>query len=204
MPIKIKICGIRTKTEALASAKCGADFLGFNFVPTSKRLISLERARKIINTLPKSNRPITVGVFMDQGVKEIKTVISKTKIAMLQFHGNESPKFCQKFGLPYIKAFGVDKQTSVASLAKQMAKYKSDYFMLDRKDRGKGAVIDLKIVKQLAKRFPIILAGGLNPQNVKSAVSKAGKIVGVDVAGGVETNNKRSLRKISAFIKAVK
>jgi phosphoribosylanthranilate isomerase len=200
----IKICGIKTKTAAVVSVKYGADFLGFNFVSSSKRKIIPIAAQKIIDSLPKSFRPITVGVFMDQSRRSIKKVLSQMKLDMLQFHGQESSKFCQSFGLPYIKAFGVGKQTSVAGLTKAMKKYKAKYFLLDRPTQGRGRTIDLGKVKQLAQKFPIILAGGLTPENVHAMIIKAGQIKGVDVAGGVETNGKKNIKKIRLFIKKTK
>lgn len=199
----VKICGIKTKAAALASVKYGADFLGFNFVPTSKRMVTPQAAHEIIKSLPKK-RPGTVGVFMDQAAPEVKKVLSITKLDILQFHGQENPQFCQSFGLPYIKAFGVGKNTLVKQLAKQMAKYKAKYFLLDRPTQGKGRAIDLHKVKQLAQRFPVILAGGLTPDNAQSMIARAGKIKGIDVAGGVETKGKKDLRKIKSFVSLAK
>lgn len=226
----VKICGIKTKQAALASAKFGADFLGFNFVFSSKRKIGLKSAKEIILSLAPSRMrpgdvlsvkdspyvpglrmtpgmatpPLTVAVFMDQPADYINKILSQIKFDLLQFHGSETPKFCASFGLPYIKAFGVDNKTPIVDLNRLMRKYRAKYFMLDRKDRGKGAVIDLAKVKELTNRFPIILAGGLTPENIQSIVSKAGKIVGVDVAGGVEIKNKKSIKKISQFMNKTK
>ncbi|MEK7161340.1 MAG: phosphoribosylanthranilate isomerase [Patescibacteria group bacterium] len=204
MPIKVKICGIKSREAAKASIKFGADFLGFNFVPTSKRFVSPALANKIIASLPRDNKIVTVGVFMNQSTKEISDILSKVKLDLIQFHGNESPKFCENFSLPYIKAFGLGKNASVKKLTQQISKYKAKYFLLDRPKQGKGQAIDLKKVGYLAKQFPIILAGALMPENVQSSITQAGKIVGVDVAGGVEINGGKNLDKIRAFIFAAK
>jgi len=198
--VKVKICGIKTKSAALIAAKYGADFLGFNFVPTSKRLISPITAQEIINSLPDNNRPTTVGIFMNQNSSAIKKVLSKVKVDMLQFHGKETPEFCHKFATPFIKAFAVDSKTSVPYLSGEMKKYKADYFLLDRPQQGQGQPIDLKKVKELAQKFPVILAGGLNPKNVKTSIQKSSSIEGVDVAGGVETHTTKNPNKIKAFI----
>jgi len=200
MEILIKICGIKNISSAQAATNAGADFLGLNFVSRSGRRISAARAKKIISVLPKKNRPTIVGIFMDQDAKLIKSIISQVKLEMLQFHGQETPGFCESFGLPYIKTFGVGKETAVNQLAKQMAKYKTEYFLLDRPKQGKGNLIDLKKVKKLAENFSVILAGGLTPKNVKSSIAKAGHVSGVDVAGGVETGGKKDIRKIKQFI----
>ena len=196
----VKICGIRTKAAALAAAKAGADFLGFNFVFSSKRKIEPIVAQKIIRAFGTKKRPVIVGVFMNQSADYIKSIISKVKPDMLQFHGQESPKFCASFGLPYIKAFGVDGKTSASKIGKLMSAYKAKYFMLDRKDRGAGPSIEPSLVKKLASKFPIILAGGLNFQNVATAIAKGVKIFGVDIAGGVESNGYQDEKKIKRFI----
>jgi len=198
--LKFKICGIKTLTASKVVCKYKADFLGFNFVPTSKRLIGPSAAQKIINSLPKTRRPIMVGVFQNQSRLEVKSILSKVKLNMLQFHGKEDRKFCESFSLPYIKAFGLDNNSSIGCLSKKMNKYKPRYFLLDRSNRGKGSVIDLKKVTRLAKQFPVLLAGGLNPQNISSIISKTGNIKGVDVAGGVETAGKKDHAKIKDFL----
>ena len=204
MSIKVKICGIKTLAISRASIKYGADFLGFNFVPTSKRLISASDAKKIIDSLPKNRRPLCVGVFMNQNQNEVKKILDKVPLDILQFHGNESPGFCRSFHLPYIKAFGLGLNTSVASLIKQMGRYRPKFFLLDRAEQGRGSQVDLKKIMQLAKQFPVFLAGGLNPKNIKSSLAQAGKIKGVDVAGGVEIHGKKNLSKIKNFIQLSK
>lgn len=196
----VKICGIKIKSAAVASSKYGADFLGFNFVPSSKRKITAKVAKTIISSLPKTNRPMTVGVFMDQPAGDIHRVLGKARLDMLQFHGQETPKFCQSFGLPYIKAFGIGRKMSIAKISNDMAEYKARHFLLDRPKQGRGKPIDLKKVSQLAEKFPIILAGGLTPKNVQRMIAKAGKIKGVDVAGGVEIGGRKDSGKIRQFI----
>ena len=225
--IKVKICGIKTKSAALVSAKCGADFLGFNFVPGSKRKITPNQASKITSSLAsfrgsasdrgisnsKNERrdhsatlrmtPLMVGVFMNQSQADIKKVLLITKLNMLQFHGDETPKFCQSFGLPYIKAFGIGEKTVVSVISKQMRKYKAKYFLLDRPKQGRGESINLKKVSRFAAKFPIMLAGGLTPENVRAITSKAGKIKAVDVAGGVETKGEKDSKKILSLTQIV-
>jgi phosphoribosylanthranilate isomerase len=204
MAILVKICGIKTIAAVKTASKAGADFLGLNFVPGSSRFISISQAKKIINALPEKNRPLTVGVFMNQDSKQVKKIISQVKLERLQFHGKESSNFCESFGLPYIKTFGVGKKTPINRLARQMAKYKAEYFLLDRPKQGRGNLIDLIKVKKLAENFPVILAGGLTPKNVKSSIAKAGRISGVDVAGGVEMRGGKDARKVKQFILSAK
>ncbi len=200
MKIKVKICGIKSVADARASVKFGADFLGFNFVPSSPRFIAPVLAQKIIDSLPRSGKIVKVGVFMNQSAPAVNQVLALVKLDLIQFHGSESPKFCASFGLPYIKVFTLNPKTSIKKLAGQMSKYQAKYFLLDRPQQGQGHTLDLKKVSILAKKFPIILAGGLNPENVSSTIAGAGEIVGVDVAGGVESKDKKSLKKIKDFI----
>ncbi len=204
MSIKVKICGIKTLEAATVAVEHGADFLGFNFVLTSKRLISPISAQKIIRSLPKESRPICVGVFMNQSFDDVKRILSKVQLNMLQFHGQESPKFCASFKLPYIKTFTLGKNTPLIQISKQMKQFKPDFFLLDRENQGKGLVIDLVKVRKLAKKFPIFLAGGLNPKNLKKVLPLVKGILGVDVAGGVETRGKKDFTKIRIFLYTAK
>lgn len=204
----VKICGLKTKAAAAAAAKAGADFLGFNFVPGSKRKIQPASARKIITTLQKDRRiikgnrsPKFVGVFMDQSDFEIKSILSRIPLDLLQFHGSETPEFCEQFKLPYIKAIGVDTKDTAEGLSKKMKKYRAKYFLLDRKERGQGLPVELRVVRRLAKRFPVFLAGGLTPENLKERVARSGPIQGVDVAGGVEKYGRKDAGKIKLFIR---
>ncbi len=200
MPYKVKICGIKSIKVAQIATLAGADFLGFNFVPTSLRVISPLIAQKIIQSLPKKQKPICVGVFMDQSPAQVQKILKQIQLDMLQFHGQETPSFCASFKLPYIKTFTFGKKTSVTQISKHMKLYKPACFLLDREQQGTGTLLDLKKVKHLAKKFPIILAGGLTEKNLKSIISLVKGIIGFDVAGGVETKGKKDLAKIKKFL----
>lgn len=201
-PVKVKICGIKTRAAARAAIDSGADFLGFNFVPSSPRFIPPKAARAIVASLPEEKRPLTVGVFMDPKAVEVRKVLSRVKLDMLQFHGSESPKFCASFREPFIKAFGVATGASVKRLARQMQKYRAAYFLLDRPQQGKGRPIDLRKVEQLAKQFPVMMAGGLTPGNVAVTIKRAPNIQAIDVAGGVEIKGIKKISKIRAFLRS--
>jgi phosphoribosylanthranilate isomerase len=181
--IKIKICGITNLDDAMAAAEYGADALGFNFYKKSPRYIEPEKAAEIIYQLPPFVLP--VGVFVNEHEKRVREIQSLTGIQVLQFHGDESPEFCERFESRVIKAFQVKDKESFHSLAH----YKVGAFLLDSyKDGlkgGTGVAFNWHLAV-VAKSFGrIILAGGLNPDNVVEA-AKLVQPYAVDVAGGVE------------------
>jgi len=181
--IKIKICGITNLEDALAAAAAGADALGFNFYKKSPRCIEPQKAAEIIEQLPPFIVP--VGIFVNEREDRIREILAATGIQAVQFHGDESPEFCQRFGGRVIKAFQVKDKESL----KNMAHYRVGAFLLDSyKDGvrgGTGVAFDWHLAV-VAKTFgKIILAGGLTPENVAEAV-KLVQPYGVDVAGGVE------------------
>jgi len=181
--IKIKICGITNLDDAMAAAEYGADALGFNFYKKSPRYIEPEKAAEIIYQLPPFVLP--VGVFVNEHEKRVREIQSLTGIQVLQFHGDESPEFCERFESRVIKAFQVKDKENFHSLAH----YKVGAFLLDSyKDGlkgGTGVTFNWHLAV-VAKSFGrIILAGGLNPDNVVEA-AKLVQPYAVDVAGGVE------------------
>jgi phosphoribosylanthranilate isomerase len=181
--IKIKICGITNLDDAMAAAEYGADALGFNFYKKSPRYIEPEKAAEIIYQLPPFVLP--VGVFVNEHEKRVREIQALTGIQVLQFHGDESPEFCERFESRVIKAFQVKDKESFHSLAH----YKVGAFLLDSyKDGlkgGTGVTFNWHLAV-VAKSFGrIILAGGLNPDNVVEA-AKLVQPYAVDVAGGVE------------------
>ena len=200
--IKIKICGITTLEDALVAAEAGADALGFNFYKKSPRCIEPDKAAEIIEQLPPFIVP--VGIFVNEREDKIREIKARTCIQAVQFHGDESPEFCQRFGGRVIKAFQVkDKET-----LKTMAHYRVGAFLLDsyRDDvrGGTGVTFDWHLAV-VAKTFgKVILAGGLNPENVAEAV-KLVQPYGVDVAGGVEKDQgTKDHAKIKKFITEVR
>jgi len=200
--IKIKICGITNLEDALASADSGADALGFNFYKKSPRCIEPEKAAEIIAQLPPFVMP--VGIFVNEREEKIREIQQTACLQALQFHGDESPEFCQRFGGRVIKAFQVKDKESL----KNMAHYHVGAFLLDSyRDGvrgGTGVTFDWHLAV-VAKTFgKVILAGGLTPENVAEAV-KLVQPYGVDVAGGVEKEKGiKDHAKIKKFIAEVR
>ena len=200
--IKIKICGITNLEDALASADSGADALGFNFYKKSPRCIEPEKAAESIAQLPPFVMP--VGIFVNEREEKIREIQQLASLQALQFHGDESPEFCQRFGGRVIKAFQVKDKESL----KNMAHYHVGAFLLDSyRDGvrgGTGVTFDWHLAV-VAKTFgKVILAGGLTPENVAEAV-KLVQPYGVDVAGGVEKEKGiKDHAKIKKFIAEVR
>ena len=202
MNIKVKICGICDLQIAENSIKMGADFLGFNFVEKSKRYIRPEIALAILKVINRGGVKI-VGVFQEAKPETIKIISKYLNLDYVQIHGNDS--FEGLNGLPrkIIKVFNIGADFDEKELMQKMNKIGAEYFLIDRQIQGEGKTVDLEKAEYLASKFPIFLAGGLDPENVRDAVLKI-KPFAVDVASGIETNGKKDLGKIEKFIKMAK
>ncbi len=181
--IKIKICGITNLDDALFAAECGADALGFIFYKKSPRYVAPEKAAEIVNHLPPFITP--VAVVVNEREEKIRNLQFTTGIKVLQFHGDERPEFCERFANRVIKSFQVKDKESLEN----MAHYHVNAFLLDSYKEGlrggTGVAFDWHLAV-VAKTFGrVILAGGLNPENVVEAV-KLVQPYAVDVSGGVE------------------
>jgi len=202
METKIKICGITNIDDALEAVSYGADALGFVFYEKSPRYIEVKRAKEIISKLP----PFTtaVGVFVNETYKNIEKIIDACSIRVIQLHGDEEKDFCSKFKVRVIKAIRVKDESSL----KMMKGYKVAAFLLDNYSQklpgGTGKSFDWDLAIRAKKYGDIILAGGLNPENVSEAISKV-RPYGVDVSSGVESRpGKKDYKKMRRFIEAVK
>lgn len=187
MRTRVKICGITNLPDAVAAIEAGADALGFVFYEKSPRFIAPSRARDIITMLP----PFVsmVGLFVNAEESFVVEAVELSGINVLQFHGDESDEFCAQFGLPYFKALGVPDSQAETALLNKISQYPSAVaILLDSYDPvkhgGTGKAFDWnKATVQMNK--PMILAGGLTPENVSLAINKVAPFA-VDVSGGVE------------------
>ena len=205
--IKIKICGITNKEDAVLAASMGADFLGFNFYDGSPRKVSEKNCKEIITSLP----PFVscVGLFVNTDIKAAAKISKKCGFKLVQLHGDETPEYCKELkslaNLPLIKAFRV-KDVSVLGIIEQY-KDACDYILLDAfvdgEPGGTGEVFNWDIAVK-AKDFgkPVFLAGGLTPENAAEAI-KIVKPFAVDTASGVERLQRRKdYDKLKAFMTA--
>lgn len=186
MRTKVKICGITRLSDALTAAEAGADALGFMFYEGSKRHLTCAAATQIIHALPPF--VAKVGVFVNASADTVRTTIAECGLDTLQFHGEETPEFCRQFApFKVIKAFRIQNAESL----KPLSDYAVDAWLLDSYVSGQlggtGAKFNWELAAQ-AKELgrPVILAGGLTPENVADAVQQVWPF-GVDVSSGVET-----------------
>ncbi|HJN01724.1 MAG TPA: phosphoribosylanthranilate isomerase [Nitrospinota bacterium] len=202
--IKVKICGITNKEDALYAAGCGANALGFIFYEKSPRYIEPDDAKTIIAALPPF--VTTVGVFVNKDFNDIRDITLLTGVTVVQLHGDESPSYCNLVEGKLIKAIRVKNDSSIEGLKK----YDVDTFLLDSFDKnsfgGSGLTFDWKLAEKAKQYGKIILAGGLTPDNVEEAVKKVAPY-GVDVNSGVEKKpgikNKNKVKEFIIRSKAV-
>jgi phosphoribosylanthranilate isomerase len=192
MKVKVKICGIRSLETAEAAIAAGADFIGFNFVPSSKRYIDPEVCQKIIDHIKGKIK--IVGVFRDSSFTEVNDIAKRLDLDYVQLHGHEDDSYIKQIELPVIKSLHE---------AGKRRDIKAEFLLLDRADQGKGKMVELNFAKHLAGRKEIFFAGGLTPDTVASVIAYV-KPFAVDVAGGVETNGKEDNEKIKLFIRNAK
>jgi phosphoribosylanthranilate isomerase len=199
MPVKIKICGITRAADAAAAVEAGANAVGFMFFRESRRHISYENARSIIADLPPFIAK--VGVFVNAAREEIKAAIEQTGIDTLQFHGEETAEECRGFGLKTIKAFRVQGKDMLAL----MPRYDVDAWLLDSfvpgAHGGTGVTFNWDLaVHARSLGTPVVLAGGLKPDNVTRAIEHV-QPYAIDVSSGVESSpGKKDPALIAAFV----
>ena len=202
--VSVKICGITNLEDALISFFSGADALGFVFYKKSPRYIRPLKAANILRILPKKIK--RVGVFVDEKVSSVKKIARLCGLDMLQFHGQESPQYCDKFkGYKVIKAFRINKPGDL----EVTIKYKTFAYLFDSfsktKFGGTGNKFNWKILAQAARMKPqVFLSGGLTAGNVRRAV-KLLKPDWVDVSSSLELKpGRKDQRKIKNFMQRIK
>ena len=183
---RIKICGITRLQDALLATDCGADSIGLVFHPPSSRFIDLTAALEISRALPPF---VTVtALFLDEQESWVAEVVQALRPDCLQFHGNESPGFCEIWGIPYIKSIpmgSVEDPCAYAELHENAQGFLFDSNAAGRQG-GSGDTFDWSKIPP-AFKHRLILAGGINPSNVADAISEV-KPWAVDVSSGVEAS----------------
>lgn len=199
---RVKICGITRVEDGAAAAAGGADAIGLNFYPPSPRSVDVETAAAIRRALPPF--VTAVGLFVNTAPEAVAESAEKVGLDMLQFHGDESPELCGGFGMPYLKAVRVDDAVDLRAQAQRYAGAAG--LILDTPDEklwgGSGRIFDWDLVPADLS-VPVVLAGGLTPENVAEAVRRL-RPYAVDVSGGVEASpGIKDDRKIARFIDEV-
>jgi phosphoribosylanthranilate isomerase len=219
--MKVKICGITTLDDALAAIAAGADLLGFNFYPRSPRYIEQANCAELVNHLRERGEQVTlVGVFVNTAPQAVAACLDACNLDYAQLHGDESPEDLAALG-PW--AFKAIRPANTEEAKRQVLRYlpaapdgydtlvadpPRPAFLLDATAPGQfggsGQVADWDMARVLARRWPLLLAGGLRPDNVAAAI-EAVQPWGVDVASGVESNPRRKDPvKMRAFVEAAR
>jgi len=200
---RIKVCGMIDPFEAHSAVDLGVDALGFIFAPASPRRLEPEKAREIIRSLP----PFVdaVGVFVNEDVKAVGDIVRYCGLTVVQLHGDESPDYCRSLDCRVLKAFRIG---SIADLAASTL-YKGvvSGFLLDTMNAklvgGTGQVFDWRLLDSCRPSGPLILAGGLTPENVAQAIQQV-RPYAVDVNSGVEiAPGRKDLGRLKSFVQEV-
>lgn len=196
---EVKVCGMRDLEDAVAACEFGADAVGFVFFRKSPRYVDPLRAKGIIERLP--GNAAKIGVFVNQELSEVRHIFSFCGLDLIQLHGNETMEYCRMIppGL-WIKAVPLETHNDLVGLERLQPRA----FLVDARDPvrygGTGKVSNWELAAVLAARYPVILAGGLNPTNVKEAICAVSPAA-VDVGSGVEkAPGKKDHEKMRAFI----
>lgn len=199
--VRVKICGVRRLEDALLAARLGADAIGFNFWPRSRRFLAPAAAGEIVCSLPPG--VLAFGVFVDPTRAELLEAVASSGVGAVQLHGDEPPALCVGLPVPAVKAIRVTGGHSLA----QLASYEVRAFLLDSDSPGyggSGTTFDWSLAAEVARELPVLLAGGLRPENVGDAV-RAVRPLGVDVASGVESApGEKDAARLEAFIRCAK
>ena len=204
--IKVKVCGITNAEDALAAVEAGADALGFIFYEKSPRYVVPAVAANIIAELPPLVTP--VGVFVNEGLATVRSIMETCRLAMAQLHGDENVSYCRELARPAMKALRLKDRGSLLALAEYQGRGGVRGFVLDTFSElaygGTGQITDWGLAADVAKSTPILLAGGLTPENVTEAI-RIVRPYGVDVSSGVESApGKKDHAKMRAFVDAVR
>jgi phosphoribosylanthranilate isomerase len=200
---EIKICGITRIEDALCAASLGVDAVGFIFHEPSPRNIAPERAREIISVLPRT--VATVGIFVNRGAEEVLRTAAECGLDLIQLHGDESPDYCRSFQPGrLIKAVSCRTAAEVEALGT----YEVRALLLDARDGdrygGTGKRVDWELAAELARRRPLILAGGLTPENITEALSAVAPAA-VDINSGIELapgiKDREAMKRIVGLIR---
>jgi phosphoribosylanthranilate isomerase len=200
---KIKICGIKTVTDALAAMEAGADLIGFNFYPKSPRYISVGRCRDIMSVMRRYGHIAYVGVFVNASTAIVRATTETCGLSFAQLHGDETVEMLNELDGRAFKAF-----RGIPQSINGFARHNAPALLVDASVKGSyggtGVTADWNGAAELAKKYPLLLAGGLTPENVADAVRQV-RPWGVDVASGVESGaGSKDASKMKAFAQAVK
>jgi len=210
---RVKICGIREKAHALDVIEARGDCIGLVFAP-SQRQVTISQAQDIVGAVKKcSEATIVVGVFVNMPADEVNRIANSCNLDWVQLSGDEPWEYCHQITKPLIKAVRIKEGqrpeeicADLSAGARVLASQRYIY-LLDSQVKGKyggtGMTFDWGLARQVAEQFPVIIAGGLTPENVAQAINVIAPW-GVDVSSGVEVGGVKDIVKIRTFIEAVR
>nr|MBA2487147.1 phosphoribosylanthranilate isomerase [Nitrospira sp.] len=206
MTVKVKICGITNAEDAAVAVEAGADAVGFVFYKKSPRGAEASVVRAIVKTLPPFVLPI--GVFVNEETAVVRDLMDRCGLALAQLHGDETAAYCEALGRPVLKAIRLQDRRSFLALAEFQGRAGVRGLLIDAYSPdaygGTGRVADWTLAAEAASATPILLAGGLTPENVSHAIRQV-RPYGVDVSSGVESSPGRKHHdKVLAFVQAVR
>ena len=212
-PGLVKICGLRQPEHAVAAVESGADLLGFVFAPSKRRVTPAEAVVCVRAAKAVARRPmLTVGVFVDPSLDDLREAVETAELDLVQLHGSAGPGWRTALPCPSIRALppmpGAAIERVLGSIDADLNEQSRPLaWLIDGYDPmthgGTGVRADWEMAARIAARLPLVLAGGLTPENVGEAIS-AVRPLGVDVASGVETEGSKDAAKIHAFVTAAK
>ena len=203
MRTRIKVCGFTREDQLAQAAQLGVDAVGLVFYPPSPRNVSIEQAQVLCRAVPPF--VTTVGLFVDAPAEQVREVLRQVPLTLLQFHGDETPAYCQQFDLPYIKAVRVKPGLDLLQYTTDFASARG--LLLDAYvagvPGGTGERFDWTLIPANLP-LPVVLSGGLDPENVAEAINNV-RPWAVDVSSGVEQGKgNKDLAKMAAFIDGVR
>ncbi len=209
--VKVKICGLKEPAQARAAAEAGADFLGLVFAP-GRRQLPLPQAVQLAGAVRALRKPPPlVGVFAGMPLAGLNRVAAHLRLDYVQLAGDEDWDYCRAVGRPVIRTIHISPTTTaaevLAAIAEGLAARPDLRFLLDTRvgtrSGGTGQTFDWAIAREVAARYPVVVAGGLTPANVGELVRTV-RPWGVDVSSGVETAGAKDMAKICDFIRAAR
>lgn len=195
--IKLKICGVQSAEEARQLVDIGVDYLGLNFVLNSPRVVSIDTAEVIARVL--KDLPVQIiTLFRNAPLELVVDYAARLGADYVQLHGTEPFDYAAQIRVPVIRAIAGDPEKA-ADIVNFVKAAPYTYFVLDRIEQGRGALVDLGLAKQVIAAQPdkIFLAGGLGPDNLAKVLSQV-QPYGIDIASGVRTDGKLDMSKVAA------